>query len=363
MLNILDKYICKTIFYNILATLFVLVSLSSVIKFVDQLRKIGQGTYTALGAMIYTTFSIPKDIELFFPMGALLGALIGLGTLTQNRELIAMQALSFTRVKIAKSVMTITIPLIFIMMVISEFIAPIGEQIAHNYRDNKLMNTTLSLNQMGVWAKDNENFVFIKHIYRSNYIFGLTIYCFGQSFDKNRPLQIIKYAKSAKYNTNKKFWILEQVDQADFRNIKQIKHTYALHQNWRTSIIPEKLQIIALNPETLSIRGLYSYTKYFQQTGQVSMRYRFNLWRKIFDPLSLMVMILMAISFLFGPFQDITINIKIVIGVILGFVFYVLNQLFGLLSVICHIHPLLGALLPSIIFFTISLVILVAWKQ
>ncbi|VFP80687.1 LPS export ABC transporter permease LptG [Candidatus Erwinia haradaeae] len=363
MLNILDRYICKTIFYNILATLFVLVSLSSVIKFVDQLRKIGQGTYTALGALIYTILSIPKDIELFFPMGALLGALIGLGLLTQNRELIAMQALSFTRVKIAKSVMTITIPLIFIMMVIGEFIAPIGEQIAHNYRDNKLINTTLRFNRVGVWAKDNENFIFIKNIYRPNYIFGVTIYCFGKSFGKNRPLQIIKYAKSAKYNIYKKFWILEQVDQSDFRNIRQIKHTHVLHQTWRTSLIPKKLQVIALNPETLSIRGLYSYAKYFQKTGQASIRYKFNLWRRIFDPLSLMVMILMAISFLFGPLQHAAMNIRIIVGVILGFLFYVLNQIFGLLSLICHTPPILGALLPSMIFFTVSLVMLVTWKQ
>ncbi|VFP86458.1 LPS export ABC transporter permease LptG [Candidatus Erwinia haradaeae] len=363
MFSILDKYISKTIFYNILATLFVLVSLSGVIKFVDQLRKIGQGTYTASGALIYTILSIPKDIELFFPMGALLGALIGLGALMQNRELIAMQALGFTRIKIAKSVMTITIPLIFIMMIVSEFISPLGEQIAHNYRDNKLINTTLHLNHIGVWAKDNENFVFIKNIYRPNYIFGITIYCFGKSYDTNRPLQIIQHAKSAKYNTNKKLWILEQVDQSDFSNIRQIKHTYTLRQNWHTSLIPKKLQVLALNPETLSIRGLYSYTKYFQQTGQISIRYKFNLWRKIFDPLSLIVMMLMAISFLFGPLQYAAMNIRIVVGVILGFLFYVLNQIFGLLSLICHTPPILGALLPSIIFFTISLVMLVTWKS
>ncbi len=41
-------------------TLFMLVSLSGIIKFVDQLKKAGQGSYDALGAGMYTLLSVPK---------------------------------------------------------------------------------------------------------------------------------------------------------------------------------------------------------------------------------------------------------------------------------------------------------------
>ena len=77
MFRVLDRYIGKTIFNTIMLTLFMLVSLSGIIKFVDQLRKTGQGAYTALAAGYYTLLSVPKDIEIFFPMAALLGALLG----------------------------------------------------------------------------------------------------------------------------------------------------------------------------------------------------------------------------------------------------------------------------------------------
>ncbi len=50
MFGVLDRYIGKTIFNTIMMTLFMLVSLSGIIKFVDQLRKVGQGEYSALGA-------------------------------------------------------------------------------------------------------------------------------------------------------------------------------------------------------------------------------------------------------------------------------------------------------------------------
>ncbi|WP_213977926.1 LptF/LptG family permease, partial [Serratia marcescens] len=97
MFGVLDRYIGKTIFNTIIMTLFMLVSLSGIIKFVDQLRKVGQGEYTALSAGMYTLLSVPKDIEIFFPMAALLGALLGLGQLATRSELVVMQASGFTR--------------------------------------------------------------------------------------------------------------------------------------------------------------------------------------------------------------------------------------------------------------------------
>ncbi|MEQ5209076.1 LptF/LptG family permease, partial [Proteus sp. fly-1067] len=59
MFGVLDRYIGRTILNSILMTLFLLVSLSGIIKFVEQLRKVGDGDYTALGAGVFTLLSIP----------------------------------------------------------------------------------------------------------------------------------------------------------------------------------------------------------------------------------------------------------------------------------------------------------------
>eukprot|EP01083_Nonionella_stella_P247774 858703_1 len=100
-------------------TLFMLVSLSGIIKFVDQLKKAGQGSYDALGAGMYTLLSVPKDVQIFFPMAALLGALLGLGMLAQRSELVVMQASGFTRMQVALSVMKTAIPLVLLTMALS----------------------------------------------------------------------------------------------------------------------------------------------------------------------------------------------------------------------------------------------------
>ena len=43
--------------------------------------------------------SIPKDIQIFFPMAALLGALMGLGALATRSELVVMQASGYSRLR------------------------------------------------------------------------------------------------------------------------------------------------------------------------------------------------------------------------------------------------------------------------
>ncbi|WP_428944294.1 LPS export ABC transporter permease LptG [Pantoea sp. FN060301] len=354
MFGVLDRYIGKTIFNTIMATLFMLVSLSGIIKFVDQLRKTGQGEYTALGAGLYTVLSVPKDIEIFFPMAALLGALLGLGTLAQRSELVVMQASGFTRMQIAASVMKTAIPLVILTMAIGEFVAPQGEQMARNYRAQQLVGGSLLSTQTGLWAKDGNNFIFIQRLKDNSELAGISIY----TFNERRRLSSVRYAASAKYNAETKAWDLSQVDESNLTDPKQVSGSQTLTGEWKTTLTPDKLGVVALDPEALSISGLYDYANYLRQSGQVAGRYELNMWSKIFQPLSVAVMMLMALSFIFGPLRSVSMGMRVVTGISFGFLFYVLDQIFGPLSLVYNIPPVLGALLPSAAFFAISVYML-----
>ncbi|MBK0097961.1 LPS export ABC transporter permease LptG [Erwinia sp. S63] len=354
MFKVLDRYIGKTIFNTIMLTLFMLVSLSGIIKFVDQLRKTGQGAYTALDAGYYTLLSVPKDIEIFFPMAALLGALLGLGTLAQRSELVVMQASGFTRMQVALAVMKTAIPLVLLTMAIGEFVAPQGEQMARNYRAQQLYGGSLMSTQNGLWAKDGHDYIYIERIKGDNEIDGVSIY----TFTDQRRLLSVRYAASATWNKDKKLWQLSQVDESNLSDAKQITGSQSLGGEWKTNLTPDKLGVVALDPDALSISGLYNYSKYLKQSGQVSGRYLLNMWGKIFQPLSVAVMMLMALSFIFGPLRSVSMGVRVVTGISFGFLFYVLDQIFGPLSLVYGIPPILGALLPSAAFFAISLYLL-----
>jgi len=355
MFRVLDRYIGKTIFNTIMLTLFMLVSLSGIIKFVDQLRKTGQGAYTALAAGYYTLLSVPKDIEIFFPMAALLGALLGLGTLAQRSELVVMQAAGFTRMQVALSVMKTAIPLVLLTMAIGEFLAPAGEQMARNYRATQLYGGALVSTQNGLWAKDGNNFIYIERVRGDNQLDGVSIY----NFSDDRRLKSVRYAASATWDQANKRWNLAQVDESDLNDPKQISGSQSLSGEWKTNLTPDKLGVVALDPDALSIRGLYNYSKYLTQSGQESGRYRLNMWSKIFQPLSVAVMMLMALSFIFGPLRSVSMGVRVVTGISFGFLFYVLDQIFGPLSLVYGLPPIMGAILPSAAFFAISLFLLV----
>lgn len=351
MFGVLDRYIGKTIFNTIMMTLFMLVSLSGIIKFVDQLKKAGQGDYTALGAGLYAILSVPKDIQIFFPMAALLGALLGLGMLAQRSELVVMQASGFTRLQIALSVMKTAIPLVLLTMAIGEWVAPQGEQMARNYRAQQMLGGSLLSTQSGLWAKDGHNFVYIERVKDNSQIAGISIY----AFNKERRLQSVRYAASAQYDAEHKLWRLSQVDESNLTDPKQITGSQSVSGEWKTSLTPDKLGVVALEPDALSISGLHNYVKYLQSSGQDAGRYQLNMWSKIFAPLSVAVMMLMALSFIFGPLRSVPMGVRVITGISFGFVFYVLDQIFGPLSLVYHIPPLLGALLPSASFLLISL--------
>ncbi|WAT00250.1 LPS export ABC transporter permease LptG [Rouxiella chamberiensis] len=352
MFGVLDRYIGRTIFNTIMMTLFMLVSLSGIIKFVDQLRKVGQGSYSALDAGLYTLLSVPKDIEIFFPMAALLGALLGLGALATRSELVVMQASGFTRLQVATSVMKTAIPLVLLTMAIGEWVSPQGEQMARNYRAEQMFGGSLVSTQSGLWAKDGNDFIFIEHVTGDNQITGVNIY----HFDDNHKLLSVRYATSAQYDNGS--WQLSQVDESVLGSPTTISGSQTLNGEWKTNLTPDKLGVVALDPDALSISGLYNYVKYLKQSGQEAKRYQLNMWRKIFAPLSVAVMMLMALSFIFGPLRSVPMGVRVVTGICFGFLFYVLDQIFGPLSLVYNIPPLLGAILPSALFLFISVYLL-----
>ncbi|WP_301003724.1 LptF/LptG family permease [Arsukibacterium sp.] len=121
MLKILDLYIGRTILATSALTLSVLIVLSALFRFIDQMRSIGRGYYDMVHAALFTLFSMPGDLVLFFPMAALIGGLIGMGMLASSSELVVMQAAGLSRLNIIGSVMKSAIVMVLVVMAVAEW--------------------------------------------------------------------------------------------------------------------------------------------------------------------------------------------------------------------------------------------------
>jgi lipopolysaccharide export system permease protein len=350
--KILDLYVGRTIVATTSLVLATFVGLSGIIKYVEQLRKVGEGSYDLLQALLFVVLSIPRDIEMFFPMAALLGALIGLGMLASSSELVVMQAAGFSKLNIGMSVLKTAVPLMIIVTLLGQWGAPQAQKMARDLRAFSLSGGSIVSVRSGVWARDVNDFIFIGKI-DDNKLYGLNMW----RFDNNKSLQNILFAEEVDYDKDNQ-WVMKNVQITDMRDDVLITKQTLPEYRWTTSLAPDKLAVVTVKPEELSLSGLYDYVSYLKTSEQDASRYDLALWRKITQPFSIAVMMLMALSFIFGPLRSVTMGARILSGVIAGFTFYISSEFFGPLSLVYGIPPVFGAVAPSLVFLSVAVMLL-----
>ncbi|EPP23284.1 LPS export ABC transporter permease LptG [Vibrio fluvialis] len=352
MFKILDWYIGRTIIATTILVLTTFIGLSGIIKYVEQLRKVGNGTYDLMQALLFVVLSIPRDIEMFFPMAALLGALIGLGALAASSELVVMQAAGFSKLDIGLSVLKTAVPLMIIITLLGEWGAPQAQKAARDLRAFATSGGQILSVRAGVWARDTNDFIFIGKI-DDNHLYGLNMW----RFDEQKQLRTVIFAKQVDY-LGENEWMMKNVEVTDMNNDIVITKQSLPQYSWETSLAPDKLAVVTVKPEELALSGLYDYVHYLKASEQDASRYELAFWRKITQPFSIAVMMLMALSFIFGPLRSVTMGARILSGVIAGFTFYISSEFFGPLSLVYGIPPVFGAVAPSLVFLTIALLLL-----
>lgn len=353
-MGILDRYIGKTIFAATFLSLFVLIGLSSIIKFVDQMKSIGVGSYDAWNAAYFVILKIPIELSIFFPMAALIGALIGLGSLASSSELVVMQAAGLSKLRIAGAVLKTAIPMVIAVMVLTEFVVPITDKEAYSMRYLEKRGEAQVNNQYGVWVKDADSFISIERMNSQSELFHVQLYF----FDKNLKLDHAILARKAAFKEGR--WLFKDVSQTNFlegkTEVKKISNYI-----WDTKLTPKKLEVILGEPDKMSMRDIYNYIIYLENNGQDAKRYWLIFWRKAVLPFTIVVMMLLSVSFIFGGLRSVTMGTRLIFGIAAGFAFYVSGELFGPFSLVFNLPPILGALSPS--FLVLSLAIYLLRRQ
>ncbi|MCM2680416.1 LPS export ABC transporter permease LptG [Echinimonas agarilytica] len=351
MLSIVDRHIGKTLLTTTSLVLLVLMGLSSLLKYIEQLKRVGRGSYDLIDAAIYVMFSMPRDLEVFFPICALLGALIGLGMLASNSELVVMQASGLSKLNIVSSVMKTAIPLALIVMALGEWIVPASESTAKQLKSAAISEGAILSSKAGTWAKDGDSFVYIGSVLASDQLHNVTIY----DFDDMNKLSHVAYIKDANYINRR--WVTNGVHDTYLFD-DGVRTQFTEQSEWHSTLTPSKLSVVSMKPEALPISGLLDYIDYLEAGKQDPTRYQLAMWRKAMQPLAIATMMLLALSFIFGPLRTMTMGARIVLGVAAGFSFHMADQLFGPMSVVFNVPPIIAAALPSLIFLFFSVQIL-----
>lgn len=342
----LSLYIGKTILYTTLLTTFLVVSIDLLFLLVNELRAMGEGDYTFIKMLEYIILVLPQRLYFVFPMASLVGALLGLGLLAGHSELVVMRSSGVSILQISWAVLRAALLMILAVTALGELVVPSSTRYAEMLREKAVSGSQTVITPQGTWIRDGQNFVRIKEILATGELLGIIRY----EFNAQHELINSTFASWAEYETNRNLWLMHDVKQTIINGQEINVFTFPT-LTWKSSIQPQLLNILIEEPESLSIIGLINYIDYLQDNHLRVQEYKLALWKKIWQPFASIVMVFIAIPVIFGPLRSATMGLRLLTGVLLGFSFYILNQLFGPLSLVYASFPaFLAASLPSMVF-------------
>lgn len=347
-MKILDRYIAIAVARGTLVALFVLVGLGVFFNVIAQLDNVGKGTYSMLKMLQFVALITPHDMYQIFPMAALLGSLMGMGTLAANSELIAMRASGLSIWRIIRSVLQVGVLMLVVAVLVGEMIAPVADRYGQKMRASSMNKGVTFLGSHGLWVRDKNLFISANRILADDKLANLTVY----EFDEEARLKVTTTAVQAEYQQGE--WVLQDVNQSRFVD----GHVEARHfdQLVRASLLtPELLSIVVLKPEKMSVRDIDQFVDYLEENGLDTQQYRYAFWGRFMTPLSALVMLFISIPFVFGGLRSISTGQRIFIGVLVGFGFYLISQISGQMGQVFGFNPVLAMTAPNVIFLLIGI--------
>ncbi len=348
-MNKLTLYLGKTVLVSIFITLLFFVGLEFIFDMVSELRLLGTGDYTLAKVLAFIVLSLPQSIANLFPMAALLGTIMGLGLLAGRSELVVIRAAGWSIGDIIIAVSKLALILAICIMIIQESVVPLTDKWARQQKAWALSSGQTLNTSFGTWMRDGDSFIYIKDIDSDSHLEGITQY----QFDQNMRLLRMQVAKVADFENG--HFVLRDVTETQFHEDKVIESKFET-KIWQSNIRPHILQVAGVKDlEDLTLNELLQTIEYRKANALNYKAYQLAFWQKIVHPLAIIVMMFVAIPFLFGPLRSTTMGFRLLVGILIGFVFYLFNQLFGPLTQVYAIPPFVGAILPTMLFFFLGI--------
>ncbi|GGC06147.1 LPS export ABC transporter permease LptG [Marinobacterium zhoushanense] len=350
IVNRLELYIARHVLSAIAVVLLIVVGLDLLSALIDEMDRLSE-RYQFATMLQYLALTLPRRIYEMLPLSALVGCLIGLGSLASQSELTVMRAAGFSTARIVLAVFKPVLLLMLLELALGQFIAPASERLALSGRAVAMASDGVLRANEGAWHRDGDEFIHIAAVEPGGTIHGVTRY----QFDQTHGLLRSSYAATGQASDDG--WILQDIRETRFVD-GRTEAGRQDEEHWVTGLTPELLSVIIVEPTDLSITGLARYSGYLEEQGVNSDNYRLAFWGKLLQPLSIAALVLIGVSFIFGPLRNVTAGQRVIAGVIGGVCFKFAQDLLGPASSVFGFAPLLAILLPILICFAVGLVLL-----
>jgi len=324
-----------------LLVMAIVLSLDFLFAFIGEMDEL-ENDYQVLDALLYILITLPRRIYDYLPLGAFMGCLVGLGALAKNSELVVIRAAGVSTGRIILSAMKPAIVVVCIGLILGEFVAPYAEKIAQSKKAILQGAESNIVSNEGLWHREGSVFMHFNAVEPNGVLYGVSLHF----YDDAKQLVRSRFAKRAIYQREQ--WLLENVTETKFIANKT-EVSYAPVLVWETELSPSVLSVLIIKPDNLSISGLYTYAGYLSDQDLNAAEYMMAFWKKILQPVSTGVLVLVAISFVFGPLRSVTMGFRVFSGVVVGLLFKYVQDLLGPSSLVFGFNPIYATLIPVVI--------------
>lgn len=357
MIRTVDRYIGKAAIFGILLVWVSLTLLMMMFNLLGELRDTS-ANYVVGDVFWFVLQTGPTSAYQIFPVSAVLGSLLGIGSLASANELVAFRTSGVSRLRLAAAglagALLVTIP----VMALGEWVAPGAEQQARAFRLSQLVGQVIIGGPNGMWMRDGNDIVNIRRPLltadrgaQSISFQNIEIY----RFDGFAGLQKIIHADTAFFDGDQ--WTLEDVFEAEI-SPTGVSSSKLDRTPWTSGVKPELLESAVTRPRYLSLRVLWEQLEYLQRNGLDDGVYRSAFWEKVFYPFVIIALVLAGMPFVFGSSRNHNLGSRLFIGMTLGGLFMLINGAVQNFAAAYGLPIAFSTVLPSVLLTFTAIVVL-----
>ena len=307
--------------------------------------------------LTYVSLRIPQLIQRFAPFCFLLGALVTLATLNQNSEVIAMKAAGLSAHQVLAPLILASIGVAALTFAFNERVVPRAAATLNRWQAvNYGRMPTGREGQVNVWVRDQDDLIHAAVVTgRGNAVRLEDVHI----YDRNGG-QLLRTIEAAHAHYDRGALILHDTRIFDVATGKVAK---AQDLRFGFALRPDQFTLNNIDPAGLSFLGLRQATTDLEAAGRPSVPQRAALMHKLSGPLSTILMPLLAAVAAFGLARTGQLFVRAVIGMALGFAYFVADN-FGLAMGNLGAYPAwLAAWGPFVLFALIGEAVLIRSEE
>ncbi|MES2585704.1 MAG: LPS export ABC transporter permease LptG [Pseudomonadota bacterium] len=369
---IYERYLARQIYA---AFGFILFALVALFLFFDILSELGsvKGQYTLPLALLHVLLKAPSRISEIIPIASLIGSIYVFAMLASQSEFTILRIAGLDIRKGLTTLAKISLPLVVLTLVMSEWLGPYTESLSDQIRMKALGSSYTSQFKTGVWVKDHlrdedgsgpirtgVRYVNVGKIEQDNEIKNIRMY----EFDDAYRLLSIRSAASGRFD-HSGTWVLDDVTETRFKETQQadpLNPVYSAQTfthpivSLSSEVTPQILSVLLVSPEKMSIFSLGRFISHLRDNKQDAQRHSIAFWKKVIYPFTIFVMLALALPFAYLKVRAGSVGIKVFGGIMLGMSFQLFNSLFSNVGLLGSWPTLLTALTPPLLYFILAIV-------